>query len=57
VSCTAPLVVYPPQPRLASRSSDVDDNTRTTYILVALFVIMGVAFVASIYGIAFYEGW
>lgn len=35
----------------------MDDNTRTTYILVAMFVIMGVAFVASIYGIAFYEGW
>lgn len=35
----------------------MDLNSRTAYLLVAMFVIMLVAFVASIYGLVVYEGW
>jgi len=35
----------------------VDENTRTAYILVALFAVMFIAFAAAIYGLAVYDGW
>lgn len=59
MSVGPPAVVYPPQsmPSLAPECPAVDDNSRTAYILVAMFAIVFVAFVAAIYGLAFYEGW
>jgi hypothetical protein len=33
----------------------VDLNSRTAYVLVAMFVVMLIAFVASIYGLVFHE--
>ena len=33
----------------------MDENTRTLVILVAMFAIMGVAFVASVYGLVVHD--
>lgn len=37
--------------------AQVNDNDRTAWIFVAFSVVMTIAFVATIYALAFYDGW
>ncbi|MFP5309261.1 MAG: hypothetical protein ACLGIR_06740 [Actinomycetes bacterium] len=36
---------------------DIRENDTTAWILVAMFVIVFISFVAAIYGLAVYDGW